>query len=234
MNKNLKHWLYALTSKYISGGASSVTAGFTASFIAPNEFNLGSQFYHFIELVIITFIVNGILNAMNYLKDNPLPPDNDDNSGPYTKAGGLAMVLCASLFLAGCTTEQIKESDESAHQVASWVAERQGFIENIVMAVVQANVYSTDAGTVERNNVLLRWHVASGNINSLITQGKVDMQSIREAFKVNEQYFDPVADAFAPVIANEINKFQQNGFGDATIEILKAVSAGIRDGMVTR
>lgn len=78
MNKVVRRWLYGLTSNYIMGGANSVTAGITASMIAPDKFNLSTQLWNFILLVFVTFTVNGILGAMSYLKANPLPPEEDE------------------------------------------------------------------------------------------------------------------------------------------------------------
>jgi hypothetical protein len=234
LNKNVQHWIYALTSKYISGGAGSVTAGFTASFIAPAEINLGDQFWHFIELVVITFIVNGVLNAMQYLKDNPLPQDPDDNgkNDKFTSGGGIAMILVCLLMLTGCST--MSENEPKAHQIASWVSERQGFIENAVAAITQVAVYSTEKDSIERTNTLLMLHVISSNLNGLITSGNVDADSLKEAFRVDQQYFTPVMNAVVPLVYGEIQNFKNNGYGDVSIEILKAVSLGIKDGSITQ
>lgn len=235
MNKYVRHWLYALTSKYISGGAGSITAGVTASMIAPETFNLSSQFVHFIELVFFTFVGNGIINAMSYLKDNPLPKDDDDDGkGPFNSAGGLALMFFFMLSLSSCSSIDYQKSQEDAHHVASWVTERQGFIENAVAAITQVAIYSTDQDTIERTNMLLLFHVLSNNLNALIDHGNVDAESVRTALKVDETYFTPIVQAITPIIQSEIKTFQENGFGDATIEILKAVTLGIKDGTTTK
>jgi len=70
---NWKHWFYGLIAAFIGGGAGAVTSTVTASLIAPDKFNLGTQLHNFLLLAGVTFVVNGLLSAMAYLKQSPLP-----------------------------------------------------------------------------------------------------------------------------------------------------------------
>jgi hypothetical protein len=80
--KPIEKWSYGLGAAFIGGGAGAVTATVTASLIAPDQFNLSNQLSHFIELASVTFFVNGFLNAMNFLKQSPLPPELPDDPKP--------------------------------------------------------------------------------------------------------------------------------------------------------
>lgn len=75
---NLKKWLYGLGAAIIGGGASSVTAGFAATVIDPASFNLHGGLGHTGELMAATFALSGLMHAMGYLAQSPLPPTNWD------------------------------------------------------------------------------------------------------------------------------------------------------------
>lgn len=70
---NWRKWLYGLAAAVIGGGASSVTAGFSASIVDPSSFNLHGGFRHTMELMGMTFVVSGFLHAVGYLSQSPLP-----------------------------------------------------------------------------------------------------------------------------------------------------------------
>lgn len=70
-------WIYGLLSGFIGGGAAAVVAGGVAAILAPDKFNPTTDFKNFIILTGTTFLANGILNAMFYLKQSPLPPPED-------------------------------------------------------------------------------------------------------------------------------------------------------------
>lgn len=60
---------------FIGGGAAAVTSGLTSMGIAPEKFNLqnASGLWHLLLMVFANFIVNGILSAMFFLRQAPLP-----------------------------------------------------------------------------------------------------------------------------------------------------------------
>lgn len=72
--QNVEAWAWGLASGFIGGGASAVTASFSAAAITPEQYNLKAGLSHFVELFIVTFFVSGILSAMAYLRQSPLPP----------------------------------------------------------------------------------------------------------------------------------------------------------------
>lgn len=80
--KPIERWSYGLGAAFIGGGAGAITATVTASLIDPEKFNLSTQLDHFVELAAVTFFVNGFLNAMNFLKQSPLPPEPVESDEP--------------------------------------------------------------------------------------------------------------------------------------------------------
>jgi len=75
MTTNTKKWLYGLGSAAIGGGSAAVISGLTSMGIDPEKFNLqnASGFGHLLEMVAINFIFSGILSAVFYLRQSPLP-----------------------------------------------------------------------------------------------------------------------------------------------------------------
>ena len=65
-------WVRGLLAAFISGGASGVTGGITASMIDPKNFNLSDQLTHTLTLIGVTFVVSGILGTCAYLAKSPL------------------------------------------------------------------------------------------------------------------------------------------------------------------
>jgi len=65
--KNPKVWLHGLIAAIIGGGANSVCA----SLVAPDSFNIenGECLVRILKL----FLISGTLNALFFLKENPLP-----------------------------------------------------------------------------------------------------------------------------------------------------------------
>ena len=81
MKITIQRWLYGLGSACVGGGASAVVSGFTAMGFAPDKFNFttGAGVAHFFALALINFAVSAFLSAMFYLKQSPLPPDDNQN-----------------------------------------------------------------------------------------------------------------------------------------------------------
>jgi hypothetical protein len=70
---SLEKWLFGLLGAFISGGAGAITSTITASVLAPDKFNIGSQLHSFLVLAGATFVINGILGAALFLKQFPVP-----------------------------------------------------------------------------------------------------------------------------------------------------------------
>lgn len=79
MNANTKIWLHRLGAAFIGGGAGAVTSGLTSMGIAPDKFNLSSTkgLGCLLGMMAANFLVSGILSAMFYLRQSPLPPENN-------------------------------------------------------------------------------------------------------------------------------------------------------------
>jgi hypothetical protein len=139
--------------------------------------------------------------------------------------------LIGSLWIfCGCNTVKENVTEAKAEQAASWVKERQGFIEDAVAAITRVAVYSAEKDTFEREKTLGVLHSIAGNLNALVANGIVDPDEIKKALKIDEPYFGSIASAVASLIQVEIGNFKDNGYADLTVSILAAVSKGITDG----
>ena len=79
---DFRGWIYSLLSALIGGGASSVTASFTASMLAPGQFNLANPSL-LLQMMAWTFVINGALSVFLFLKQSPLPPVvGDEHDSP--------------------------------------------------------------------------------------------------------------------------------------------------------
>jgi hypothetical protein len=92
MTENTKTWVYGLSAAFVGGGAAAASACISTLVVAPNEVNLGPQLHHFLELLAITFIVSGVTNALNFLRQSPLPPDSS-----ITVTGAPGSTIAASV-----------------------------------------------------------------------------------------------------------------------------------------
>jgi hypothetical protein len=68
-------WLLGILAAFISGGASGVVAGVTATGIDPASFNWTTQLKNTFILMGIVFVISGALGVAAYLKQSPLPRD---------------------------------------------------------------------------------------------------------------------------------------------------------------
>ena len=80
MNTKSRKWLHGFFAAIIGGGAGAVTGAFGATAIAPDKFNLSGEFGNFLKLAALTFIINGFMSAMFYLRQSPLPPEDFDTT----------------------------------------------------------------------------------------------------------------------------------------------------------
>lgn len=76
LQQQTKAWIHGLIAGVVSGGASGVTNGTVASMIAPETFNIHAGLWKLIGLLLATFLVQGFMGAMAYLKQSPLPPED--------------------------------------------------------------------------------------------------------------------------------------------------------------
>ena len=65
----VRHWLHGLGAAFIGGGANAVTV----MAIDPMKFNLQEGWKN----LVTAFLVSGIVNAAFFLKQSPLPPEDE-------------------------------------------------------------------------------------------------------------------------------------------------------------
>lgn len=75
-------WLYGLVSGFIGGGAGAVSAGFAGIWTDPEHFSPANGARHLLTLMSITFLFSGVMTAIAYLKQSPLPPPEPEAKQP--------------------------------------------------------------------------------------------------------------------------------------------------------
>lgn len=66
-------WFRGLAAAFIGGGAASVASGVISIAQTPEQYNLKGGLHNLLVMVGGTFLVSGIITAMGYLKQSPLP-----------------------------------------------------------------------------------------------------------------------------------------------------------------
>ena len=70
-NLDFGDWLHGLIAAFVQGGAGAVTGGITVATMDPKDYFLGSHKLY--ALMVAMFLVNGILGAMSFLRQKPVP-----------------------------------------------------------------------------------------------------------------------------------------------------------------
>lgn len=138
------------------------------------------------------------------------------------------------LLLTGCSTTnptatQVPTADDKAHQAASWVQNEAGLIEVAVAGITEVVVYSTTKDAPDRDHINSVLNSVASALNSVANSGSIDPTAIKNALDVKEPYFAGLLGAVADLISTKVVDFEKNGYGDFAIEVIKAVSAGIKD-----
>ncbi len=79
MNASTRHWLHKLVAMFVGGGAASLTSSSITSQLDPERFNLQTGFWRLVILMVGSFLVSGLLNVMFYLRQFPIPPEEEGN-----------------------------------------------------------------------------------------------------------------------------------------------------------
>lgn len=78
MTYQTRLWLHKLVAALVGGGAAAVTAGVSVSLIDPHQWEL----LNLLKLMGVTFLLNGLMSVMMFLKDKPIPEwEGDDRRG---------------------------------------------------------------------------------------------------------------------------------------------------------
>jgi hypothetical protein len=141
------------------------------------------------------------------------------------------IIMGIVLVFTGCST--LPQSQDEAHKTAQFINQRSGFIEDVIATVVRSGIYLAKDGT-DKQRIIEICNVVSDNINSFLTDGSSDPEAVRRVFIVSEPYYDDLFQTVAKLVFIEIQKLKDDGYGDETIAILRAASAGIRDGTAVK
>ena len=68
-------WIRGLIGAGVSGAATAVSSGISASMIAPDKFNMQEGFHNLLKMIAVTAIVSFIVSISKYLSTKPLPED---------------------------------------------------------------------------------------------------------------------------------------------------------------
>jgi hypothetical protein len=81
MKIKVRQWLRGFGGSIIQGGASAVVSGLTTMGFAPDKFNLTSLegAKHLAVLTVANFVFSGFLSGMFFLRQAPLPPEENEN-----------------------------------------------------------------------------------------------------------------------------------------------------------
>jgi hypothetical protein len=74
MKLTTRHWLHGLIAAFIGGGAST----FSAMAIDPAKFNFNDGFGNMCK----SFLLSGLITAGAYLKQSPIPPEENEKTTP--------------------------------------------------------------------------------------------------------------------------------------------------------
>lgn len=142
------------------------------------------------------------------------------------------LLLIPFILMIGCSTTPKSPYEEKAKIASEWVAERSGFIEVAVQTSTHIIIYSVEKDSEKRAELLAILNTVSTNLNTLISEGKVDPMSVRNALKVKEEYVGTILSGVASIYTAEYSNIQKNGYANLAIEILKAVSRGVANGTI--
>lgn len=136
------------------------------------------------------------------------------------------------LLLTGCSTTTptaTVTTEDKAHSAADWVKNESGLIEVAVASITEVVVFSTSKDAPERQHINDVLNAVASNLNAIVNSGTIDPTAVKNALDIKEPYFEGIFSAIADLISNKVSTFEQNGYGDFVLEVLRATSAGIKD-----
>jgi predicted lipid-binding transport protein (Tim44 family) len=78
-----RQWLRGLVGGMIGGAAGAIDSGLALMILDPKDFNLGPALRHTLVTVAVLGLLVGIKSAAFYLKQSPLPPEDEECDPPY-------------------------------------------------------------------------------------------------------------------------------------------------------
>lgn len=77
MQRGQRIWIRGLLAAFVSGASNAVTASSFASMLAPESFNFEEGSPKLLALFVFTLIAGGVIGIANFLKQSPIPPDDE-------------------------------------------------------------------------------------------------------------------------------------------------------------
>lgn len=220
----IQHWIKGLIGAVIGGAANAITM----AIVDPQTFNIHEGADKLCNVAIVSAIVSGAM----YLKQSPVPPDDDvkppqPTQPPVTPPTALILALLLPFFVVGCvTTSQSGNAVIAGHEVtpeslqrdirlAAKIGAREGCkqdknVEPYLQAVVVALSVALDKGQYDTNT--LKALLANVSVKEIRSESA--QQYISDAL---ELYQNHVGDQ----VANQIDK----------VRYLRPALTGLRDGI---
>ncbi len=142
----------------------------------------------------------------------------------------LFLLLPLIALFSGCATVKEAATEPNARDAAAWVRNRAGFIESAVATITHVAVYSFEKDTIDRRNVLELLNLVSSKLNKLADGQKFNEDEIKDSLDLKEKSLQLLVSSILNVASYEIENFKRNGYAEFGTEVIKAVTAGIRDG----
>lgn len=77
MKPAVNKWLHGLIGGFVGGFAGAIDSALALMVVDPKEFNVGPGLVKTLETAVILGILVGLKVAFAYLKQSPLPPEDD-------------------------------------------------------------------------------------------------------------------------------------------------------------
>lgn len=79
MTSKARKWWYGLVGGFIGGAAGALDSSFALMILVPEQFNLGPKLMQTLKTALVIGLLTGAKCAFAYLKQVPVPPDDDTN-----------------------------------------------------------------------------------------------------------------------------------------------------------
>lgn len=73
--KDISVWVRGLIGAGISGAATAISSGVSASVIAPDKFNMQDGMNNLLKMIAVTAVISFVTSISKYLAQKPLPED---------------------------------------------------------------------------------------------------------------------------------------------------------------
>lgn len=147
------------------------------------------------------------------------------------------LIVLACVTLVGCAElrqgsdvimDNIKAGEPKADEAAKWIDHNAGLIRVGVQMTAIAVIYGTQEGD-DRSRVIVAVREVANNLYRLMVGGQVDPDAVRDALRIKESWFVPIADGAANLYESAYWRGMKNGYKNCAEALLKAVCGGLLD-----